>query len=226
MSRLSDKRTRGWFRIAVFTVAAGMVGYLAVLAIYPHLRAQLPPWLGWFGAPGSVPTIVIATFTIGLACTLGWRTGLGRRSVGGPIGITLVLTVISAALGFSSYVWCHDGNHPALITPLLWTGSLIKGGIDDHRLGAAAQSCPADTPVALDVARVSTLAAILIGIFGIVVALLQSRLDRLRIRFDNSITAVIGADEQADSMVNAVADTLERNSRLVIITTLDRKSVV
>jgi len=219
MSPPTDERLREWLRIMVFAVTAGMVSYLAVLAIYPHLRAKLPPWLGWFGAPGSVPTIVVATFTIGLACTLGWRTGLGRRSVGGPIGITLVLTVISAALGFSSYVWCHDGDHPALITPLLWTGSLIKGGIDDHRLGVAAQSCPADTPVALDVARVSTLAAILIGIFGIVVALLQSRLDRFRIRFDNSITAVIGADEQADSMVNAVAGTLERNSRLVIITT-------
>ena len=219
MSPPTDERPREWLRIMVFAVTAGMVSYLAVLAIYPHLRAKLPPWLGWFGAPGSVPTIVVATFTIGLACTLGWRTGLGRRSVGGPIGITLVLTVISAALGFSSYVWCHDGDHPALITPLLWTGSLIKGGIDDHRLGVAAQSCPADTPVALDVARVSTLAAILIGIFGIVVALLQSRLDRFRIRFDNSITAVIGADEQADSMVNAVAGTLERNSRLVIITT-------
>ena len=219
MSPPTDERLREWLRIMVFAVTAGMVSYLAVLAIYPHLRAKLPPWLGWFGAPGSVPTIVVATFTIGLACTLGWRTGLGRRSVGGPIGITLVLTVISAALGFSSYVWCHDGDHPALITPLLWTGSLIKGGIDDHRLGVAAQSCPADTPVALDVARVSTLAAILIGIFGIVVALLQSRLDRFRIRFDNSITAVIGADEQADSMVNAVSNTLERNSRLVIITT-------
>ena len=219
MSPPTDERPREWLRITVFAVTAGMVSYLAVLAIYPHLRAQLPPWLGWFGAPGSVPTIVVATFNIGLACTLAWRTGLGRRSVGGPIGITLVLTVISASLGFSSYVWCHDGNHPALITPLLWTGSLIKGGIDDHRLGAAAQSCPADTPVALDVARVSTLAAILIGIFGIVAALLQSRLDRFRIRFDNSICAVIGADEQADSMVNAVAGTLERNSRLVIITT-------
>jgi hypothetical protein len=219
MSPLIDERPRKWLRIAVFAVTAGMVGYLAMLAIYPQLQSKLPPWLSWFGAPGSVPTIVIACSAIGVACTVGWRSGFGRRSVGGPIGITLVLTAISAALGFSSYVWCHDGNHPALITPLLWTGSLIKGGIDDHRLGAAAQSCPADTPVALDVARVSTLAAILIGIFGIVMALLQSRLDRVRIRFDNSITAVIGADEQADSMVNAVAGTLERNSRLVIITT-------
>ena len=54
---------------------------------------------------------------------------------------------------------------------------------------------------------VSTLAAILIGIFGIVAALLQSRLDGLRVRFDNSITAVIAADEQADSMVDMVAST-------------------
>ncbi|HTY27825.1 MAG TPA: RyR domain-containing protein, partial [Mycobacterium sp.] len=219
MGRLTDERSRGWLRIAAFAVTAGIVGYLAVLAIYPTVRTELPPWLSWFGAPGSVASIMIACIAIGLACAVGWRSGFGQRSVGGPIGITLVLTVISAVLGFSSYAWCHDDGHPALITPLLWTGSLIKGGIDDHRLGVAAQTCPAAAPVALDVARVSTLAAILIGIFGIVVALLQSRLDRLRIRFDNSITAVIGADDQADSMVNAVANTLERNSRLVIITT-------
>ncbi len=219
MSRLTDARTRAWLRITLLAAVAGMVGYLSALAAYPNLRAKLPSALSWFGAPGSEASIVIACAAICLACTVAWRSGFGRRSVGGPIGITLVLTVISAVLGFSSYAWCHDDQHPALITPLLWTGGLIRGATDDHRLGAATQPCPTDVPVALDVARVSTLAAILIGIFGIVAALLQSRLDRLRVRFDNSITAVIAADEQADSMVDMVANTLERNSRLVIITT-------
>lgn len=219
MSRLTDARTRAWLRITLLAAVAGMVGYFSALAAYPNLRAKLPSALSWFGAPGSEASIVIACAAICLACTVAWRSGFGRRSVGGPIGITLVLTVISAVLGFSSYAWCHDDQHPALITPLLWTGGLIRGATDDHRLGAATQPCPTDVPVALDVARVSTLAAILIGIFGIVAALLQSRLDRLRVRFDNSITAVIAADEQADSMVDMVANTLERNSRLVIITT-------
>ena len=219
MSLPLTMRTRSYLRYAVYTVAATMVLYLALVAAYPALLERLRPWAGWFGASGSLPTIMITCATVGLACVLGWRTGAGHRSVGRPFGITLVLTAVSAILGFSSYLWCHDEAHPRFITSLLWTGGVMRGGLDDRRTAPAMNLCPAHAPVALDIAKVAALAALLVGVAGLAAALLESRLDRFRLRFDSSITAIVGADDDADSMIAAVAHTLEKNSRLLLVTT-------
>lgn len=221
MSTVLSPRTHRRLRIAVFVLTAGMVAYLALVAAFPWILSHLPAGLSWFGKPGSIPTIVIACATIALACTLAWRHGFGRRSVGGPLGITIALTILSFILAFGSYLWCHDNVHPPVVTALLWAGDLIKGGIDDHRFYPSWTLCPAHAPVAIDIARVTTMAAILIGVAGIAIALLQSRLDRIRVRFDPSITAVVGADGEADSMLSAIARTLEHNSHLVIVTSFD-----
>lgn len=207
--------------MAVFAITAAIVVYLALVAAFPWILPRLPAWVRWFGESGSIPTIVIACGAIGLASALAWRRGLGRRSVGGPLAITIALTIVSFILAFGSYIWCHDNVHPLGVTALIWAGDLIKGGVDDHRFYPSWTLCPAHAPVALDIARVTTMAAILIGIAGIAIAVLQSRLDRIRVRFDTSITAVIGADEESDSMLSAVARTLEENSRLVIVTSFD-----
>lgn len=221
MSPFRTRPSRRWLRIGVFAVTTVMVAYLALVAAYPWILTDLPAWISWFGRSGSIPTIVIACATIALACTLAWRHGFGRRSVGGPLSITIALTVVSFILAFGSYLWCHDNVHPPVVTALVWAGDLIKGGVDDHRFYPSWTLCPAHAPVALDIARVTTMAAILIGIAGIAIALLQSRLDRIRVRFDPSITAVIGADDEADSMLSAIGRTLEHNSRLVIVTSFD-----
>ncbi|MGV1089011.1 MAG: hypothetical protein ACOYBX_13600, partial [Mycobacterium sp.] len=174
---------------------------------------------GWFGTSGSVATILITCATVGLACVVAWRSGEGHRSVGRPIGITLALTVVSAVLGFSSYFWCHDDAHPPFVTSLLWTGGVIRGGLDDRRVAPGMGLCPAHAPVALELAKIAALAALLVGIAGIATALLESRLDRFRLRFDSSITAIVGADNDADSMVAAIARTLEKGSKLLVVTT-------
>lgn len=221
MNTLRKPQPRRWFPIAVFAVTAAMVIYLALVAAFPWILGRLPTWLNWFGRPGSIPTIVIACATIALACTLAWQRGFGHRSVGGPITITIALTVVSFILAFGSYLWCHDNVHTPFVTALVWAGDLIKGGVDDHRFYPSYTLCPAHAPVALDIARVTTMAAILIGIAGIAVALLQSKLDRFRVRFDPSITAVVGADVEADSMLSAIGRSLEGNSRLVIVTSVE-----
>ena len=219
MSLPLTARTRSYLRYAVYTAATATVLYLALVAAYPALLERLRPWTGWFGTSGSVPTILIACATIGLACLLGWRTGERHRSVGRPFGITLALTAVSAVLGFSSYLWCHDEAHPPFITSLLWTGGVMRGGLDDRRTAPGQGLCPAHAPVALDIAKVAALAALLVGVAGIAAALLESRLDRFRLKFDPSITAIIGADDDADAMVAAVAHTLEKNSHLLLVTT-------
>lgn len=219
MGPLPIARSASSFRFIVYAVTAAMVLYLALLAAYPSLPVRLHPWVAWFGARGSVPTILIAAATIGFACLLGWRAGGDQRSVGRPLGVTLALTVISAVLGFSSYLWCRDDAHPPFITSLLWTGGVMRGGLDDRRLAPNMTLCPAHAPVALDLAKMAAFAALLVGIAGIAAALLESRLDRFRLRFDSSITAIVGADDDADSMVAAVARTLEKNSRLLVVTT-------
>ena len=208
-----------YLRIAIYPAAVAMVLYLALVAAYPSLLDRVHPITGWFGTSGSVATIVIACATIGVACLAGWRTGSGQRSVGRPLGVTLALTAVSAILGFSSYLWCHDAAHPRFITSLLWTGGVMRGGLDDRRTAPGMELCPAHAPVALDIAKVAALAALLVGIAGIANALLESRLDRFRLRFDSSITAIVGTDDEADSMVAAVERTLEKNSHLLLVTT-------
>lgn len=219
MSAGPNVRRGAGLRFTVYAICAATVLYLALVAAHPAVLAGLPPWLGWFGARGSVPTILLAAAIIGCACLLGWRAGGEQQSVGRPLGVTLALTVISAVLGFSSYLWCRDEAHPPFITALLWTGGVMRGGLDDRRVAPGMTLCPAHAPVALDLAKVAAFAALLVGIVGIAAALLESRLDRFRLRFDSSITAIVGADGDADSMVAAVARTLENNSRLVVVTT-------
>lgn len=216
---MSNAPARTHLRFAVYTVAVAMVLYLALIAIYPWLIDRLRPWTGWFGSSGSVTTIVIVCATIGLACVVAWRSGEGNRSVGFPIGVTVALTGVSATLGFSSYLWCRDDAHPPFITSLLWTGGVMRGGLDDRRVAPGMGLCPAHAPVALEVAKIAALAALLVGIAGIAAALLESRLDRFRLRFDSSVTAVVGADDDANSMIAAVARTLEKGSTLAVITT-------
>lgn len=218
---MSTAPARTYLRFAVYGIAATIVTYLAVVAAYPWLLHEMNPWLGWFGAGGSVATIVIACAAIGLAGLVAWRSGGGHRSVGRPIGITVALTVVSAILGFSSYLWCHDDAHPPFITSLLWAGGVVRGSLDDRRVAPGIALCPAHAPVALDIAKIAALAALFVGIAGLAFALLESRLDRFRLRFDSSITAIVGPDADSDSMVSAIARTREKNSTLAVITTAE-----
>jgi hypothetical protein len=71
--------------------------------------------------------------------------------------------------------------------------------------------------VALDIAQLSALAAVFLSVVGVAAALFQSWLDRLRVFFARSVTAVVDMDDDAQSMVSAVARTLDRRSTLAVI---------
>jgi hypothetical protein len=132
------------------------------------------------------------------------------------VAVVAGLAATSAVLGFSSYWSCHDAEHPVFFQPLLWTVSLVKGGVSDFSLGK--RVCPSPVPAALWVARLTALGAIFTGLAGVVIALFRSQVDRVRASLATSVTAVIGIDNETRSMISAIATTLNRRSTLVVVT--------
>ncbi len=202
-------------RTVLSVVAVTLICYLAVLASWPHARNGLPAAVKWFGEPNSAPTIAIVIIVlIGLATAL-WRSGTNRRP-GAPVAIVAGLALIGALLGLSSYWRCHDDSNPTFFTPLIWTADLVKGANADQSLSDGA--CPAQTPVALDVAQICALAAVFLSVVGVAMALFQSRVDRLRVYFARSVTAVVDMDDDAQSLVSAVARSMDHRGTLAVIT--------
>lgn len=191
------------------------VGYLGVLAAWPGLRNGLPPALAWFGRPNSAVTIaVVSALLVAFAVALA-RSG-GSTRTGAPIAVVAGLALLSAVLGVASYWRCQDDSHPDFFTPLIWTAELVKGGSPVRDLDSGA--CPSPTPVALNIAQLSALTAVFLSVIGVAVALLQSRLDRLRARLARSVTAVVDLDDDGSSMLAAIERTLDRRSTLVVVT--------
>jgi hypothetical protein len=201
---------------ALLAVALVLLGWLALLAARPSAADRLPNWLRWFGRPGSAPTIAIVVAVIAVLCVLSFRSHSARRSGNVPVVVVAGLAVTGAVLGFSSFWSCHDATHPVFFQPLIWTVSLVKGGVSDFSLGG--HICPSPTPDGLWVGRLAALGAIFFGLAGVVIALFRSQVDRLRASLAHSVTAVIGVDDETRSMVTANAGTLDRSSTLVVIT--------
>ena len=203
-------------RWVVSAVALLLIGYLAALGLWPSIIDALPAWLGWFGQPGSMATIGIVVVVVIAACVLTFRSSDNRQLVGVSFTVIALLICMSAVLGLASYWACHDSNHPAFFTPLMATAQLVKGGIGDYSLSGA--TCPRPTPVGLEVARIAALAAIFTGLGGVVVGVFHAQVDRLRANLADSVTAIVGIDDDAQPMISAIARTLDRRSTLVVIT--------
>ena len=203
-------------RWAVSAVGVLVIGYLAAVALQPSILDALPGWLRWFGQPGSMATIVIVVAVFGAVCVLTLRSDGGHRLVGVSFTVIAVLITVTAVLGLSSYWRCHDTSHPAFFTPLMWTAQLVKGSIGDTSLGG--RSCPSPTPVGLEVARIAALSAIFTGLAGVVVGVFRSQVDRFRANLADSVTAIVGLDDDTESMISGVARTLDRRGTLVVIT--------
>ena len=212
-------------RTVILALTVVVVGYLAMLALYPWVSHDLPPWLAWFGRPNppggrvaasTLWSILLAAALIAVTSVLSYRAHNARRGGGVPVALIVGLAATTVVLGFSSLFWCRDDEHPFLVTALMWTAQLVKGGVDDRTLHG--ELCPSTIPVALEVARLTGLAAIFVSLASVAIALLQAQLDRLRVRFDRSITAVVGVDDDdARSMVEAVIGRLENRARLVLV---------
>ena len=146
-------------RRLVFSVALIMLVYLVVLALSPGVRESAPEWLQWFGRPGSWQSIAVVVLTV-TAAAVSLVRSQGVRRPGASLAVVAGLGLLSLSLGLASYWFCFDeDDDPWLFRPLMWTASLVKGGTGDQSLNG--QTCPSPTPVALEIARLSGLAAIL-----------------------------------------------------------------
>lgn len=210
-----DPRLARALRIALLVVALGLVGYLAVIAAQPDVR----PDRQWFGRPNDFWTIAIVTSVVALLCVLGYRARRNRQTTTAPVWIVIGLVCTSFVLGLASFWQCSDSRHPTFFAPLTWTAALLKGGVDDR-------PCPDQPPVALEVARLSILAAIFVSVIGVATAVFRAQSDRLRAGFARGVTAVVGVDDDAQSMVSAIADYVGRRSTLVLITASPDRSCV
>ncbi|MBO0677391.1 hypothetical protein JRC04_07940 [Mycolicibacterium sp. S2-37] len=210
-------------RTSLSVVAVPLLIYLAAVALYPRLLDEMPTAVAWFGRPNSAVTIaVVAAVLFTVAALLFRSRGAGKS--GAPVAVVAGLALISLFLGLASYWNCHDANHPRFFTTLIWTAGVVKGGTGPQSLDAGV--CPSPTPVALEIARLSALAAVFLGVFGVVAALFQSRVDALRVRFAHTLTVVVGLDDDSLSMVAAVARTLRRGETLVVVTALPDRACV
>lgn len=202
-------------RWAVSALAVLLICYLAAVALHPAIPDWLPAGLGWFGRPGSMATTTIVVGVL-IVCAMTFRSNTSHRLVGVSFTVIAVLITMSAILGLSAYWNCHDENHPAVFTPLMLTAQLIKGSSGDYSLGG--RVCPSPTPVGLELARMAAVSAIFTGLGGVVVGVFRSQVDRLRANLADSVTAIVGVDDDTESMVSGVARTLDRRSTLVVIT--------
>ncbi|OBF23820.1 hypothetical protein A5725_00255 [Mycobacterium kubicae] len=213
---MRHKRTPPALRWVWSGVGLLVIAYLAVIALQPGIVDALPAGLTWFGRPGSMPTLGIAVLVLVCAGVAIFRSDGSHRLVGVSFTVIAALISMSAVLGLSSYWGCHDANHPAFFTPLMATAQLVKGGIGDYSLSG--RTCPNPTPVGLELARIAALSAIFTGLGGVVVGVFRSQVDRLRANLADSVTAIVGVDDDSQSMISAVARTLDRRSTLVVIT--------
>lgn len=200
--------------LALGVLAVVLIAWLCALARWPAAADGLPPWLSWFGRPGSLPTVAVTVSVLVVLCTLSFRAK-GAGAGGVPAAVVGGLATAGALLGLSSFWECHDGTHPRFFQPLIWTAVLVKGGMTD--LAMSGHVCPSTTPVALVVARLAALGAIFTGLSGVVVALFRSQVDRFQANHASSVTAVIGVDDASWAMIGGIVQTLGRRDTLVVI---------
>jgi hypothetical protein len=204
----------------LLVVSVGLIACLARLAAprEPKWRG----WLRWLDEGGDWVPVVLVTAVVALLCIVTYRLRRNRSSAAVPVMIVIGLTATSLVLGFSSYWRCTNEEHPKFITPLLWTASLVKGGIGDVNLQSAglknAALCPSPTPTALEVARLTIVAAIFISLAGVAAAAFRAQSDRLRAAWAGSVTVVVDLDDDSASMIGGIARTLRPNSTLVLVT--------
>jgi len=203
-------------RLAFSAVTVALVGYLCALAVRPSAADGLPTWLRWFGQPGDWPTIAIVVAVLTALSVLSLRSRGSQGSGNAPIAVVIGLAATGAVLGLSSYWSCHDASHPTFFQPLTMTGQMLTGTMDDQTLNG--RNCPDLIPDALVVARVAALGAIFTGLGGVAIVVFRSQVDRLQASLADSITAVVGIDDDIVSMTSAVAGTLDRRDTLVVIT--------
>lgn len=202
-------------QIVLLVVAVALIAVLAVLARLGQPRS--PGWLVWLSRGSDWVTVLLVTAVIALLCLLTYLVQRSRSSAAAPVMVVVGLTITSIVLGLSAFWGCTNQDHPPLVSPLLWTVSLIKGGIGDESLESTGV-CPKPLPTALEVARLTMVAAIFVGLAGVAAAAFRAQSDRLRIALSRWVTVVVDLDDDSVSMIGPIARTLRPGSALVLVT--------
>ncbi|WP_156763187.1 hypothetical protein [Mycobacterium sp. E787] len=202
-------------QLALLVVAVGLVGCLALAAVAPERR--WPRWLQWLTDGGDWAPVMLVVAVIALLCVLTYRLPRNRSSAAVPVMIVVGLTLTGLVLGFSSFWGCTNPDHPTFVSPLLWTASLVKGGIGDEVLESAG-ICPKPTPAALQVARLTIVAALFISVVGVAAAAFRAQSDRLRAAWARTVTVVVDLDDDSVSMIGPIARSLRPGGALVLMT--------
>jgi len=128
---------------------------------------------------GAIWAQALAAVALGIVslCVFSYRSNAARARGSVSLTLVLALTVMNCLLGLASYWNCHDAAHPVFITPLMWTAQLVKGGTSELRMNGDA--CPTPIPVALDVARLSSLGVIFLGVASVAVTLFRTQVSPL-----------------------------------------------
>ncbi len=203
-------------QILLLVLTVGLVACLALQAL--KWERKWPPWLQWLGDGGDWAPVVLVTAVIALLCINTYRLRRDHSSVAAPVIVVVGLTAIGVVLGFSSYWRCKDEHNPTFITALLWTVSLVKGDVAEQDLEKGGPCRLGPTPTALEVARLTIVAAILISLVGVVAVAFRAQSDRLRAALARSVTVVVDLDEDSASMISPIARTLRPKSTLVLMT--------
>ena len=149
------------------------------------------------------------------------RQTQGRR--GTPILWLAGMAASTLALGLSSLWRCHD-DQSAFFAPLSWTLGLFLGVLepkyqifDSH--GAGIGHCGAlDIPIGLELARLLAVSTTLTTAVAAALTLFRSQFDRFAVWRAHSLAVVVGIDDDAVSMLRALASRPDRKETLLIIT--------
>ena len=188
--------------------------YLCALALDPTLSRHVPEQVRWFGEAGSHETIAVVLGFPLLHVLLRRLTGKSALS-GPPLVIIAAMAASALALGLSAYWRCH-GDQAPIFAPLSWTLALFAGNVEQPFGSPGATIC-ASMPVALEVGRLLAIATTLAAAMAAALALFRSQLDRVAIWRAQSLTVVVGFDEDTVSIVRAVARTTNPSEMLVVL---------
>src|SRR5262249_17601843 len=186
--------------------------YLCVLALKPLPSDKQPSWLWGFGTPGSNWTIaVVLAFPV---AHVALRRLAGRAPFSAqPLIVIAAMAASALVLGLSSYWFCR--GDATFFAPLTWTLALFLGNTEDVFGDGAA--C-ASVPVAFEIARFLALATTPTAALAAGLELFRSQLDRFAIWRAQSVTAVVGVDDDTVSMVRAILRTQNPAGVVAVLT--------
>jgi hypothetical protein len=192
--------------VAPFIPSVILTAYLAWGA---WLSANDQRWLVISGAwwrvalrPGANGTIlaVVGLWLAVLAC-YGWPRRLQPQVVG--LALVVGMVVIGGVLGTAALAPCRGRQ----------TGASVAAAVLDLYVGqpaaypaTAAGTCPAQSPLALQLASAVCLAATLVGFLTAAAVLWQQPVGRLRARLVKDATVLVGLDAMTISLLRKLAE--------------------